>query len=203
MNRLSVSLSRATLALVFAATAIGAHAAPLEAVTDASSKVTFTAYTKLFDAEGSLGGVKTSGTIDAENLAASRPTVTVDTRTIDTGSGARDKHLRTEDFFFVEKYPTATFVVTKIEPKEGDQFLVSGDMTIRDVTKKITVPSTITRGTLKSGEKTVRVQAKFPVKWKEYGMPWSGAFYAPEIKEVIDVKVDLVFLDKSAPAPTP
>jgi hypothetical protein len=52
--------------------------------------------------------------------------------------------------------------------------------------------STITRGALKSGEKTVRVQAKFPVKWKEYGMPWNGAFYAPEIKEVRPVMVESI-----------
>lgn len=202
MTRIPLPLSRAMFTLALLSAYVGAlHAAPTDAVADASSKVTFTAHTKLFDAEGSFKGVKTSGTIDAESFTASRPTVTVDISTIDTGSGTRDKHLRTEDFFFVDKYPTATFVVTKIEAKEGDQFIVSGDMTIRDVTKKISVPSTITRGALKSGEKTVRVQTKFPIKWKDYGMPWNGAFYAPEIKEVIDVKVDLVFLDKSAPTP--
>jgi len=205
MTRSSLARLCAALTFTVMSAPFGAlFAAPLEANADAaSSSITFTAYTKLFDAEGSFKGIKTSGTIDSENLAASRPTISIDTRTIDTASSARDKHLRTEDFFFVDKYPTATFVVTKIEAKEGDQYLVSGDMTIRDVTKKITVPATITRGTLKSGEKTLRVQAKFPVKWKEYGMPWSGAFYAPEIKEVIDVKVDLAFVDKSVPTPTP
>lgn len=178
-----------------------ALAAPTPVTCDAgASKVGFTAHTSLFDAEGKFASPKASGTVDVDDLAASRPTITIDVSTVDTDSGARDKHLRTEDFFFVDKYPTATFVVTGVEKKEGDTYSVTGKMTIRDVTKSITVPATITKGATKGGDPSVRVVSKFPVKWKDYGMPWKGAFYAPEIKEIIDVHIDVVLATKAAPA---
>lgn len=197
-------MSRSSLALVALAlcTPSLAVAAPTPVTCDAgASKVGFTAYTSLFDAEGKFAGTKASGTVDLDDLSASRPTITVDVNTIDTDNGSRDKHLRSEDFFFVEKYPTATFVVTGVEKKDGDTYSVTGKMTIRDVTKTITVPATITQATTKSGDPSVRVASKFPVKWKDYGMPWKGAFYAPEIKEIIDVNIDVVLATKTAPPP--
>jgi len=62
---------------------------------------------------------------------------------IDTGVAARDNHLRTADFFDVEKYPQISFKSTKVE-KKGNEYLITGDLTIKGITKQISFPFQIT-----------------------------------------------------------
>ena len=66
-----------------------------------------------------------------------RSTFTIQAASIDTGTPDRDAHLRSEDFFDVEKYPTITFTSTGIKPSAGTSYEVTGDLTIRGVTKRI------------------------------------------------------------------
>ncbi len=75
--------------------------------------------------------------VTAENPLDSRFTATVQMASIDTGDGDRDQHLRTNDFFDIENHPTMTFTSTKIEGSGGD-YKVTGDLTIRGVTKPVT-----------------------------------------------------------------
>lgn len=83
---------------------------------------------------------KFSGTIVvAEKPEESTVTATIDAASIDTGDANRDGHVRTADFLDVEKYPTIEFVSTKITHKGGGEFAVTGDLTIRGVTKPITL----------------------------------------------------------------
>lgn len=76
--------------------------------------------------------------IAAENPAESSVTVTVEVASINTNNADRDAHLRTNDFFAPEQYPTMTFVSTGLRV-DGDQFLLDGDLTLRGVTKPITL----------------------------------------------------------------
>ena len=78
-----------------------------------------------------------SGTIvTAENPLESSVTAEIDASTIDTNQEQRDNHIRSADFFEVEKYPTITFTSTSVEPK-GDDFLVHGDLTIKGNTRSV------------------------------------------------------------------
>jgi polyisoprenoid-binding protein YceI len=82
---------------------------------------------------------KVSGEVDLDDPddpTTGRGTITIDAASIDTGHPQRDAHLRTPDFLDVEKHPTITFTVTKIE-RDGDQHRVDGDLTIKDVTKPV------------------------------------------------------------------
>jgi polyisoprenoid-binding protein YceI len=84
---------------------------------------------------------KVSGDIeldDPDDPTTGRGTITIDAASISTGNEQRDGHLRNADFFDVEKYPTITFTVTKVE-QAGDKHRVDGDLTIRDVTKPISL----------------------------------------------------------------
>jgi polyisoprenoid-binding protein YceI len=65
-------------------------------------------------------------------------TITVDAASIDTGNEQRDAHLRSADFLEADKYPTITFTVTRVE-KSGDDYTVDGDLTIKDVTKPVSL----------------------------------------------------------------
>jgi len=81
---------------------------------------------------------KFEGTIiTAENPLASSVTATVDLSTISTGQEQRDAHIRSADFFEVETHPTMTFTSTGVR-RDGDDFLLDGDLTIKGVTRPVT-----------------------------------------------------------------
>ena len=80
---------------------------------------------------------KFEGTIvTAEDPLASSVTASVDLSSINTGQEQRDAHIRSADFFEVEKYPEMTFVSTAVKPEE-EGFVLEGDLTIKDVTKAV------------------------------------------------------------------
>ena len=79
-------------------------------------------------------------TIDGANPAASHVSVTAQVASIDTRNEQRDGHLRTNDFLDIEAFPTITFVSTSIAADGGDDYNVTGDLTIKDVTKSVTFP---------------------------------------------------------------
>jgi len=82
-----------------------------------------------------------TGTVsyDAKDVKNSTVEFSAKTTSVDTGVAGRDKHLRTADFFEVEKYPEMTFKSTKVE-KKGKNWLVTGDFTMKGVTKQMTIP---------------------------------------------------------------
>lgn len=76
---------------------------------------------------------------DAAKLAESKIQLTIDTASVDSNHAERDKHLRSADFLNVAKYPTATFVSTKIVPKAADTFDLHGNLTLNGVTKEVVI----------------------------------------------------------------
>jgi len=75
---------------------------------------------------------------DGKNLEAGSVEFIIQTTSIDTDNEDRDKHLRSDDFFSVEKFPEMVFKSKKIVKGDGDSFKLIGDLTIRDVTKEVT-----------------------------------------------------------------
>ena len=74
---------------------------------------------------------------DADNPEESSVQVTVDTSSVDSNHSERDKHLREEDFLYVSEYPEATFKSTSVEMEDEDTATVTGDLTLRGVTREI------------------------------------------------------------------
>lgn len=93
---------------------------------------------KSADPSGSFKIMK--GTIDYndQDLAASKFSLTIDIASIKTGNGMRDKKAQTEEWFNSKKYPQIKFVSNKVE-KEGDQLKITGDLTLRGITKEYVV----------------------------------------------------------------
>ena len=121
------------------------------------------------------GGFKNlSGTIDFVNNKPEESTVTVD---IDTASVYADDdkltgHLKSADFFDVQKFPKATFKSTRIEAdsaKGANSYTVTGDFDLHGVTKSISFPATI-----KAGPDAVDVDAEFSVNRKDFGIVYAG-----------------------------
>jgi polyisoprenoid-binding protein YceI len=80
---------------------------------------------------------------DPNNLGGSNVTVEIDINSVNTNNDSRDGHLKTADFFETEKYPKATFKSTSISKAGDNAFVMSGDLTIKNVTKKIEIPFTL------------------------------------------------------------
>lgn len=81
-------------------------------------------------------------TVDRDNPTASSATLTIDTSSIFTGFEARDKHLRSPDFFNVQEFPEMKFVSTKVEHTGGDIAKLTGNLTLLGVTKPVTLDVT-------------------------------------------------------------
>lgn len=79
-----------------------------------------------------------SGTITIDENGNSAVTAEIDVNSINTGNEQRDGHIKSADFFEVEKYPTATFTSTSVKP-DGDDYLLDGDLTLHGVTKPVTL----------------------------------------------------------------
>lgn len=75
---------------------------------------------------------------DGESIVSGKVELTVQMASVDTGDEKRDGHLKTGDFFDVEKYPTMTFKSTKVSDVDGSSFKLSGILTIKDVSKEVT-----------------------------------------------------------------
>ena len=125
------------------------------------------------------------------------------TESIDTGVEARDKHLRTADFFEVAKYPEMTFKSSRVERKGKDRYVLYGDLTIKDVTKPVGLPFTIT-GAIKDGRGNTRIgiAAQTTVDRRDFGITWGHALAGGGFDVGHDVTIDL-HLEAIQSAPKP
>ena len=135
-----------------------------------------------------------AGTIefDAANPANSKVNVTIQVASIDTKDAQRDGHLKSDDFFSAETFPTITFVSTKITPKGGEDFQVEGDLTIRDVTKSVVLPVTHL-GTAKDpwGNLKLAFEGETTINRKEFGLNWNAALETGGFLVGDEVKIGL------------
>ena len=81
------------------------------------------------------------------------------------------KHVRSDDFFGIEKYPTAQFVITKIE--ESEQYTITGDLTIRDQTHEITFPAEI----VSADENSLEINAAFTIDRTKWGITFDSSSF--------------------------
>src|SRR5699024_4788218 len=93
---------------------------------------------------GNFVGIEGSVKGDPENLTEAKIKFKIDVNTINTNNEDRDNHLRSDDFFDVEKYPNITFDSNEIVSTGADEYDVSGDLTVKNVTKNATFKVTRT-----------------------------------------------------------
>ncbi len=142
-----------------------------------------------------------SGTIvyDPANPAAGSVEFTIQAKSIDTGVEKRDGHLRSPDFFDVEKFPTITFKSEKVAAKGKDELDVTGPLTMHGVTKTVTVPVKLL-GTMDAfGGKRAGFQANFTVSRKDFGISWNKALDAGAMLLGDDVAVTINVEAATAP----
>lgn len=135
-----------------------------------------------------------SGAIEAgEDLTRAKVTAEIDAASIDTGESDRDKHLRSADFFDVEHYPKLTFTSTRVE-RDGDDYTLVGDLTIRDVTKEVKL-AVESGGQAKDpwGNQRMAFTAKTSIDRKDFGLKWNQVLEAGGVLvgEKIDIELEV------------
>jgi polyisoprenoid-binding protein YceI len=118
------------------------------------------------------------GTIEFDESRPEQSAVrfTIQAASISTNVADRDAHLRSDDFFAVEKYPTITFRSTAIERQGQDTFAVTGDLTMRGVTKQVVIPMTFLGTAVDPwGNQKVAFEGEVTLNRKEFGLNWNAA----------------------------
>jgi len=139
---------------------------------------------------GAFTGFEGTAHIDAATPANSWVKVTVQTATVDTSSPDRDGHLKSADFFDVETYPTISFNSTGVE-RDGDDWAVTGDLTIKDVTKPITIVFEETGSAQDPfGNTRVGFEGTTAVNRKDWGLVWNAALETGGVLVSEKIKLD-------------
>jgi polyisoprenoid-binding protein YceI len=145
---------------------------------------------------GSFG--KYDATLESENddFSDAKVTFTADIDSISTGMEQRDQHLKSDDFFSAEKYPQIKFVSTEMKKTGDDTYKLTGDLTVRDVTKPVTL--NVEYGG-KMNDFYGNTKAGFEITGKinrqDYGLKWSatteagGIVVSDEVKLVMNVQM--------------
>jgi polyisoprenoid-binding protein YceI len=139
---------------------------------------------------------------DDKDVTKSSVEFTAKVASIDTEVEARDKHLRTADFFEVEKYPTMTFKSTRVESKGKGGYVLHGDLTLKGVTKQVQLPFSIT-GAVKDpwGNTRFGVQAQTKINRRDFGINYGNAFAGGlDVGNEVSIELQLEAV-KAAPKP--
>ena len=114
--------------------------------------------------------------LDAADPSKSSAEVTIQVASVDTGQEQRDAHLRNSDFFDAENYPTMTFNSTSAEKVDDNTYRLTGDLTVKDTTKPITIDFEFT-GTAKDPYGNLRAgfEGQATINRKDWGLNWNAA----------------------------
>ena len=135
-----------------------------------------------------------SGTIelDDQDIANSSVDVVIQAASIDTRDEGRNAHLKSADFFDVETYPTITFKSTSVEPKDDEEFNVTGDLTLHGVTKPVVLKVEQTgRGMSPFGFEVAGFSAKTKISRKDFGLNWNAALETGGVLVGDEIKISI------------
>ena len=129
--------------------------------------------------------------VDAANPENSTVQLTIQTASIDTGVADRDAHLKSADFFSAEENKEITFSSTKVE-RDGDDWVITGDLSVNGVTKSVTVPFELTGSAQDPfGNLRIGFEGGTAINRKDYGVTWNAALETGGV--LVSDKVKLEF----------
>jgi polyisoprenoid-binding protein YceI len=146
---------------------------------------------------GQLGPITGKIWYDGTNVSSIRAQAAIDVKGLTTGNKDRDAHLRSDDFFAADKYPTITFKSKRVEPAQAGHFKLIGDLTIRSTTKEVTLdvagPAPIVTA---QGLRRTAATATLTLNRFDYGLKWNdlielggGAVVSSDVNITIDLEI--------------
>ena len=159
----------------------------------AHTEINFVADSRLLSAHGFFEKWDADIQLDPSKLEASAVTITIDANSINTRVSMRDNHLRSDDFFAVAKNPTIVFKSVSVKQTAPTKLDITGDLSIRGVTKRIVVPASMV-----FYEKGAdRFRGQFSLLRKDYGVTYDSA--VNPIENEVQVQWDFA-IKEPAPA---
>lgn len=159
----------------------------------AHSRIGFVArHAMVTKVRGSFNEFTGTGSLDTNELQQSKLALTIQAASIDTRNSDRDAHLRGNDFFDMETYPEITFRSTRVEQLDDTNFRVTGDLTIKAVTKSVSVDFEYTGTAVDPyGNTRIGFEGATIINRKDYGVSWNAALEAGGV--LVGEKVTLEF----------
>ncbi len=168
----SIAVRTMSLAAAMAGVLLAAGAAPAEParfhIQPEASEVGFKATSRLMDAEGTFSRLTGEVTLDPRDPATAKITLTIESASIDSGIGLRDKHLRSADFLDVARFPAITFESLRVE-MAGRRAMVTGQLMLHGVTREIVVPVDV-----QLSESALVATGEFRLNRRDYGINHSS-----------------------------
>lgn len=137
---------------------------------------------KISEVDGSFGKFDAKITSSKEDFSDAVIDFTAEVASVNTGNERRDGHLRSDDFFAAEKHPTISFKSTSVKKVSGNNYKITGNLTMRGVTKPITLDAVL-RGPIdgRGGKKIVGIKASGTLNRIDFGVGTSGAAVDDEV----------------------
>ncbi|MEI7593998.1 MAG: YceI family protein [Actinomycetes bacterium] len=163
------------------------------AIDPTHSRVGFVArHAMVTKVRGSFNEFEGSGYFDAENPSNSQLHLTIQTASIDTRNADRDAHLKANDFFEMAIYPEITFVSTTVEQIAAENYRVTGDLTIKDITKSVTIDFEYNGSAVDPyNNQRIGFEGTTTVNRKDWGVSWNATLDAGGV--LVSEKVTLEF----------
>ena len=151
---------------------------------------------------GEFKGVKGTVIWDDQDIAKSTIDVTIDTKTVNTGEDARDKDLKSDKFFDVEKFPSMTFKSKKVESAGTDKLKVTGDLTIHGITKEVILNVEGPTAPVKDpwGNTRVAASATTQVNRQDFGVKWNANMDGGGVVvgDTVNITIDMEMVKQAA-----
>ncbi len=155
------------------------------------SEVSFTAETLIFDVEGNFGEYNVEIEGDPAKPETVKVKASIGVASINTQNAKRDKHLKSPDFFDVEKYPTITFISTSVRSK-GGKLMVKGNLTMHGTTKQVTLPFKVAKGKNGAGMDVTTYKTKFTIDRNDYGIGTDSIAAKISLDDEVELKLVIV-----------
>ena len=144
---------------------------------------------------GEFHQLKGTVVVDDADISKSSVNVTIDATTVDTREPDRDKHLMSSDFFDVAKYPIMAFKSTKVESAGPGRLKITGDLTIRGVTKQAVLEVTAPKPPIKDpwGLQRTAVSGSTKINRQDFGVAWNKTLDAGGVVvgDEVDINLDV------------
>lgn len=152
------------------------------------SYLSFSASTVIFDVEGRFTRYKVQAAGDPETGADGQIQVEIDTKSIDTGNKARDKHLLSDDFFAANKFPKITFVSKKVT-QDGNKLVVEGTLDLHGVKRDLTIAFVKSSGVNGAGVREYAYKAEIPINRKDFGIGADSVAAKISLKDQVTLRI--------------
>lgn len=178
---------RTILAIVLATASFAVFATPVTYKLDPNHTIVLASWNHFGFSNPVANFGQVDGTLvhDAENVAGSSVQVTLPLAGLNSFVPKFDEHLRSADFFEAEKFPNITFKSSKVEAAGENKLKVTGDLTVRDVTRPVVLDVTLNKSGERQGRPAIGFDASTTIKRSEFGV----GLYVPNVSDEIMLRI--------------